>query len=112
MATYAEQALNDLITSVRKTLADAIQADLSEGSYEAALQRENEQGALDVLLHYADLAGFSVQEEAFCECEQNCLKKQCLMTGLMIKHCPCVHCVARKDEVALAAFKTITVTRS
>ena len=110
--SYAEQTLNNLIASVRKSLAEAIEEERNVGSYESALQREFEQGALDALTHYAVLAGFSVNEEqeTFCECDQNCLKKQCKMTGLMVKHCTCTECGFRREEVAKVAGQ-ITVTR-
>lgn len=109
--SYAEQTLNNLVASVRRSLAEAIEQERNVGDYESALQRENEQGALDALLHFATLVGFSVDEEAFCECDQDCLKKACPKTGEMRKKCDCIECGSRREEVALAAFKTVVVVR-
>jgi hypothetical protein len=60
---YAEQTLHALIANVRHSLAEAIEEERNVGSYESALQREYEQGSLDMLVHFAGLLGLSVEEE-------------------------------------------------
>lgn len=111
---YAEQTLHALIANVRHSLAEAIEEERNVGSYESALQREYEQGSLDMLIHFAGLLGLSVEEEdakeEFCECDQNCLKKQCKSSGRMVKDCICLDCLTRQEEVARIAG-TITFTR-
>jgi hypothetical protein len=129
----ASQEFLDSLYDSEGAFVDAIYREEKNGfNFEDTLDRKYEEGFIDGMRHaYTLLTGdtllgdspsefeatsrANIREELakgaeFCECDQDCLKKQCKMTGLMVKHCTCTACLAQQAKVELMAGK-ITVTR-